>query len=603
MDTIAPASEILAQDPVPSESTPAAIDTNGLFRSNDGQESSEDAVAEAEWEEVEVVESPAGESVGQPEARVVRRRRKKVARLDSPELRLRGRRALCLPIEDIAPRMQRMVKLRTLNAYLPSTRGLEDDDLTRVLKDDAGKIADPSRILAALAATDSDFGRGQIKAMILAVLLQEEAHSLPEHRLDEKVLDFERSVAERAKSLDLTEMKKGDPDRWHHYDTYRIVLEAAWEDNQITPDEARLLGVLRGHLNISLEDHWLISALLRRFPKDGGGLHTADAVNEARKDLQRQGVLWNYRDENNVSVDLLPAEVAGTVRRHTGLELQTVNFRRLMSHDGITVADLRAVLSERGLNKAGNKAELIERVVTGTIRPSEVLDDLDREKLSGMCGSFGLKSSGPKADLILRLIEFYDDLTFEERVTKDERELWYSDYELLATRSYAELRAKKVITRDLDIQHLFEDATAFLFEQRMRVPCDPSRKENRADGRLRLDGEQCLLLDCKSAEVAVNLQDHLEAQFDGYLRRERETGKQPLGFLVIGPAFTPQSLKLANQYKARTNWDVALVTAAGLKHLAERWAALEPEKAFPVRLLNRTDVIDKDRAEWLLSLA
>jgi hypothetical protein len=43
-----------------------------------------------------------------------------------------------------------------------------------------------------------------------------------------------------------------------------------------------------------------------------------------------------------------------------------------------------------------------------------------------------------------------------------------------------------------------------------------------------------------------------------------------VGFLVIGPAFTPQSLALATKYKARTNWDVALVTAAGLKHLAER---------------------------------
>ena len=60
---------------------------------------------------------------------------------------------------------------------------------------------------------------------------------------------------------------------------------------------------------------------------------------------------------------------------------------------------------------------------------------------------------------------------------------------------------------------------------------------------------------------------------------------------------------MANQYKARTNWDVALVTAAGLKHLADRWAALEPEKPFPVRLLNRTEVIDKGRPEFLLSLA
>jgi len=228
---------------------------------------------------------------------------------------------------------------------------------------------------------------------------------------------------------------------------------------------------------------------------------------------------------------------------------------------------------------------------------------MDREKLSSVCGVFGLKSSGSKAELVTRLVEFYDDLTFEERVTKDEREAWFNDYDLLATRGYAELRAKKVITRDLDIQSLFEEATAFLFETRLRAICDTSRKENRADGRLHLEADQSLLWDCKSAEELVNLQDHLDTQFDGYLRKERENGKQPIGFLVIGPAFTPQSVRLANQYKARTNWDVALVTAAGLKHLADRWAAIAPDKPFPIRLLNRTEVIDKERAEFLLSLA
>ncbi len=62
-------------------------------------------------------------------------------------------------------------------------------------------------------------------------------------------------------------------------------------------------------------------------------------------------------------------------------------------------------------------------------------------------------------------------------------------------------------------------------------------------------------------------------------------------------------MRLAHQYKARTNWDVALVTADGLKHLADRWAASGGGKPFPVRLLNRTEVVDKDRAEFLLSLA
>ena len=75
-------------------------------------------------------------------------------------------------------------------------------------------------------------------------------------------------------------------------------------------------------------------------------------------------------------------------------------------------------------------------------------------------------------ELIERLISFYDDLTFEERVSRDEREVWYNNYELLASRAYAELRAKKIITKDLEIEHLFESATTFLFEARLHVACE-----------------------------------------------------------------------------------------------------------------------------------
>src|SRR5204863_7467216 len=132
-----------------------------------------------------------------------------------------------------------------------------------------------------------------------------------------------------------------------------IVLEAAWSnDGMISPDEARLLGVLRSHLSISREEHWLLSALLKRFPKDGCALHTADEVNEARKELQRQGVLWQYRDEDNRNIDVIPADFVAVVRREfAGQELQRTNYRRLLRHDSITLAELRAVLEERGLNR------------------------------------------------------------------------------------------------------------------------------------------------------------------------------------------------------------------------------------------------------------
>jgi hypothetical protein len=597
---------VAGQNEVPPETLPADLLPS---RPPTGEGPESDPLGEAEeWEEEEVL-GPAeeGESApGQAGGPVTRmRRRKRQPKTDAAELRLQGRRALCKGIADIAPHMLKTVKLRILGRYLDSTRGLEDDDLTQRIKKDADKLADRARILSALNTPDPSFDRGQLKAIIFAILLQEETHSIEENRLDEKVVEFEKDLVKRSKTLDFFDAKKHDPERWHHYDTYRIVLDAAWRnDDAISPDEARLLAVLRDHLSISLEEHWLISALLKRFPKEKCVLHTPDEINEARKELQREGVLWSYRDENNRNIDVIPYEIVTVIRRDVaGQELQRTNFRRLMHHDNILLTDLRAILQARNMDRYGNKADLIERIVGSNIKPSEVLADLDREKLSAMCGYVRLKSSGTKAELIERLIAFYDDLTFEERVTKDDREVAYNNYELLASRAYAELRAKKVIVKDLEIEHLFETATAFLFEARLHVPCDRSQKDNRADGRLPLENEQSILWDCKSAEGMVNLQDHLEGQFDAYLRKERESGKQPLAFLVIGPSFTPQSIKLAHQYKARTNWDIALVTAEGLKHLAERWAAAEPSKPFPVRLLNRTDVIDKERAEFLLSLA
>lgn len=609
-------------DPVaidtPSTEAAPASDVPALFDAQFGTAnellltiSDEEPLAEGEEWEAEPDDDGTDESnaMGLVEAgsRPPRVRRRRRVRTDSPEIRLQGRRAMCKRIADIAPRMLKQVKLRILTSYLDAKRlsfGREDEDLTAFILSEAAKLADRKRVLDALTAPGPDCARAELQAVLFAVLLQEELYAAQEQRLYEKVIDFEKAIVKRSKSLDLTELRRSDPDRWHHFDTYRIVLEAAWSnDNLISPDESRLLGVLRSHLGITQEDHWLISALLKRFPKDKCVLHTPDEVNDARKDLQRQGLLWNYKDDDDQNIDVIPSEIAAVIRaEHAGQELQLVNYRRLVAHDGILLAELRSVLQRHGLDRSGNKAELVERVVQSGIKPSQVLDELDKEKLVALCAGFGLKSSGTKAELSARLIDFYDDLTFEERVTKDAREVWYANFELLARRSYAELRAKKLIAKDLDIQTLFEDATAFLFDVRLRVPCDMSRKEHKADGRLQLENGECLLLDCKSAEAAVNLQDHLEGQFDAYLRKEREGGKTPLGFLVIGPAFTPQSLKLANQYKARTNWDVALVTAEGLRHLADRWVAAEPEKAFPVRLLNRTEVIDKDRAEFLLSL-
>lgn len=56
---------------------------------------------------------------------------------------------------------------------------------------------------------------------------------------------------------------------------------------------------------------------------------------------------------------------------------------------------------------------------------------------------------------------------------------------------YAGLRAKKMIGKDLEVGHLFRDATAFLFKALLRVPCDMSQKDHRAGGSPWRPGNSC----------------------------------------------------------------------------------------------------------------
>jgi len=537
-----------------------------------------------------------------------KRKRRRVVQKDMPESRLLGRRSMCKTVADIAPSMLKTAKIRVMGQFLESTRGLDDQQLTQRLIATGAEITAHDRVVSQMETIDPNVNRRTLKDIILyVVLLQEETYSLEESKLDAKVREYEQSVLDLAHGTDFFDVKKHDAVRIQHCETYRVVLDAAWRNNDdVSFDEAALLAVLRERLGISAEDHRLIAASLGRFPCADGQLHTNDEIHDARKQLQREGVLWSYRDENNKNIDVIPAEVAECLRKSVAhIDLQRTNFRRLLEHDAIRVTDLREQLGRYGMDRGGTKAELIERIIASDIRPSLLLDGMDRTRCSDMCRIVGLKMSGTKQELIDRLVSFYDDLSFVERESQDEREEWYNNFELLAARAYSDLRAKKLIQKDLEIEHQFEKATDFLFEYRLNLTIDNNRAVTKADGRILLPDNRVIIWDCKSAEGPVNLQDYLESQFAGYLHREREKGFYPLAVMVIGPSFTPQSVKLAHQFKARTNWDVALVEAAALKHLAEQWSSSQSSKdqEFPIALFNRTEIIDIDRADFLLSLA
>lgn len=492
-------------EPEETEHDQSSIEHSGTpEESRDGsvQSSEESSLVEKKNEEFESI-SDTEKSQESKKSAKKKKRRRKVA--NSSERSLAGRRALCLGVAQIAPKMLKTVKLRILGRHLDSTRGMDENDLTQVLIKDSNKISAKKRVLESFNEIDPNVDRRNLKEIILhVVLLQEETYSLEEQKLEEKVLSYEKDLVKRSKNLDMFDPKKHDAARVRSCDTYKIVLEAAWRnEDDISIDEANLLRVLRDRLGISSEDHRLISAMksIKKFPKDKCVIHSVDEIHDARKELQREGLLWSYRDENNNSIDIIPAEIAEILRSELSIQLQGVNIGRLLQHDFITVSDLRDILKKHQMDPYGQKSELIERIAESDVLPKQVLEIIDRGKLADMCRSMELRASGTKPELIERLIEFYDDLSYEERITEDEREEWFNNYELLASRSYADLRAKKVIKKDLDVEHQFEKATDFLFEELLNLKIDRSRKVTKADGRIIVKERQVMLWDCKSVEA------------------------------------------------------------------------------------------------------
>jgi len=555
-------------------------------------------------EAVTSVASDSGEG-GQPKRAPRKIRRHRRRKKDAWEAALQGRRDLCYRIAGIAPRMLKMVMTRVASCHLPSTRGLSEERLREELLRAAPHIADKNRVKKVLTALDPVRHRRELKGMIVFdVLLEQERYALPAKELAGKVHEYEKQVIKEARTCKFLDPKEMDKARLFAYETYYLVLDAAWRhEDRISVDEANLLAELRRRLGITLRDHRLLEAKMGRFPKRKGALHTIEEIEDTRRQLQKDGILWTFRDEDGTDIDAIPAEIMEVIRSEMKqVDLQRVNFKRLLQNKAWSNDDFRRVLRAHGLDAGGNKADMVSRILDSRLTPTQLLGSASVSKLQAVCRAVGLVSYGTKSDIVARLIEFYDNLTFEPIVERDERAQWYAAYELLAARKYSELKAQGLIEKQEQVDAAFEKATDFLFEKRLHLNPVKNLPLRAPDGKLCLPQRQVVLWDCKSDERAVNLQDHLDSQFDRYMRAEASQGNHVLYFLVIGPRFTANSLRVARKYKMATNWDVPLATARALKRMADKWHNAKPNQPFPVGLLNLTDMIDDDRADELLSL-
>src|SRR5699024_6310833 len=210
-------------------------------------------------------------------------------------------------------------------------------------------------------------------------------------------------------------------------------------------------------------------------------------------------------------------ELEKTVRYFRGGELKISAHKALLEH--LTQGRLRAALEQHNRRVSGTKAELVERIQRFRLLPSQVLDTLTVADLNEtMDGLVGIRKSGSKKEKIENIIDYFE--ASASPVTSDptdDRAQYYDVFEEVASRDYDSLRRKDLITKDIEVERLFEAATRYLFEKKLEIPLLEMPGSTHADGRVKIDGKHVLLWDNKSTETPYSFPDEHVEQFLGYI--------------------------------------------------------------------------------------
>ena len=209
---------------------------------------------------------------------------------------------------------------------------------------------------------------------------------------------------------------------------------------------------------------------------------------------------------------------------------------------------------------------------------------LNAKELSDWCRNLDISISGTNQEKVNRILRHYDDIRPIIEQEEDERAIWYDYYDEFAFRNHDVLRKQHLIDKDIEIELKFEDATKYLFEEKLNHNPLKQHGSNHPDGLLTLQNNY-LMWDNKSKLKAVNLKDHTN-QFNEYM--DKSDKPVPI-FLVIGPDFTAESEQEAVRYHSiHMDRNLVLITAKELKALAEEWASTKNknrDKSFNLALL------------------
>lgn len=495
-----------------------------------------------------------------------------------------------MKVRDCLDNMSKMYLNRVVNSFSRDIHKLSESGMRDFISRNYKEITQHGHIKAKLDFSDvSHRERNVLRTLLLFLLLQPE-RSVKDEELFPQFNDYLKSLTKTYKKKDIIE---SIPE--NKREIIRTVFEIILEDENITVDEERIVNGLKEKLGLTQVEFYAILHIIRNINSEFD--FTNAEIDEGMKELQNRGLVYYLSKNADVKKCVIPDEITDVLIDHYEYPLTYKSFELLLGE--VNKTSIQKLLKERGLSTSGSKEECIYALHERGYKPEKLLEDVNKTDLDNIAKKLDdVKVSSTKNKLIKEILRnyFYLDTSPLEKDGKlTNAKLWeyYDDY---ANRRYQKLRQLNLISRDLDIEHAFEELTKYAFSRLAGTKLRQTKDTNSADG-ITIDSNGFMIMwDNKSQESYYRFPLQHQKQFTQYIVKSKQ---KPSVFLVItGDVADAKDIqKKCIKLTAETGTTFAVIEASMFKKLLDG----SDNSHFDLQILNHTGLIDEKTAEQRLA--
>ena len=212
---------------------------------------------------------------------------------------------------------------RFANEYVIDFKRLSFDELKAAVEKTAPQYSNEQNLRSVVnffVLNENRNTRILFYIIVRSILLNCDDFTESSKMLEDRVISYEQKIVDMANEFALNDEIDG-------IDFYRYVVEAAWENNDdVSVDEQNLINKIKEKIGISEVYNQILEAQIGRFPTKGNVLHKRDDVTSARRLLQTKGIVLSIRDSNGVDYDVIPEEIAATLRKIFNIDIKESSF-------------------------------------------------------------------------------------------------------------------------------------------------------------------------------------------------------------------------------------------------------------------------------------